>query len=77
MSEFYELHKVDEATGNHAPILVGVTGDMRPSTLGREAVESLLELGKMHGARPVGVLEDGSVQIGHYLYVPVKQEQGE
>jgi hypothetical protein len=68
----YELHKVDESTGRHLPILVGIgDDDLRPSRVDRETVEKVVTVGRKHGARPIKTFDDGRVQVGHYLYVPV------
>lgn len=68
----YELHKVEETTGRHLPILVGIGDeDMRPSRVDRETVEKVLAIGRKGGARPIQTFDDGRVQVGHYMYVPV------
>lgn len=71
----YELHKVvNEETGEHQPIRIGYGTPVPVAIVSEESVEDVFTKGELAGARPLVRHEDGRIQVGHYVYVPVKGE---
>jgi hypothetical protein len=73
--KLYEVHKVvNEETGEHQPIRIGIGSPPPPAIVSEASVRDVLSKGASMGARPVIEYEDGRVQVGYYVYVPVKGE---
>lgn len=73
--KLYELHKVvNEATGEHQPLRIGVGNPPPVAMATQKSVDEVWAMAQGSDARPVVKHPDGRVQVGHYVYVPVKGE---